>query len=56
MKPPLCNDKGGQDGAITLMEFEAWYRTQDMGALSDLNFEATLPATEATMLNLGDDT
>ncbi len=26
-----------------------------MGALFDANFEATLPATEATVLNLGDD-
>ena len=37
------------------MKFEAWGGTQDMGALFDANFESTLPATEAAVLNLSND-
>ena len=55
LKPPLCNYKGEQDGAIFLLKFKAWGGTQDMGALFDANFEATLPYTKATVLNLGSD-
>ena len=55
LKPPLCNSKGGQDGVIFLMKFEAWGRTEDMGALFDTNLETTLPATEATGLDLNND-
>ena len=56
LEPPLCNGKGGQDGAIFLMKFKAWGGTQDMGVLFEANFENTLPATEAIVLNLRDDT
>ncbi len=34
------------------MKFKAWGGTQDMGALFDANFENTLPATEAAVLDL----
>ncbi len=56
LKPSLCNGKGGQDEVIFLMKFKAWGRTQGMGALFNVNFESTLPATEAAVSNLGDNT
>ncbi len=51
LKPPLYNGKGGQDGAVFLMKFGVWVRTQDMGILSKANFEPSLPAIEATWLD-----
>ena len=37
------------------MKFEAWGGNQDMGALFDVNFENTLPATGTTVLDLTND-
>ncbi len=34
------------------MKFEAWGRTQDMGALFDANFETTLLTTESDNMDL----
>ncbi len=55
LKSRLSNGKGGKDGAIFLMKFEAWGRTRDVGALFDRNFKKTLPDTEAAVLDLTND-
>ena len=52
LKPPLCISKRGHDGAILLMNFEAWGETQGMEALFDANFKVTLPATDATVIRI----
>ncbi len=46
---------GGHDGVIFLMKVKSLDRTQDMGNLFKENFESALPATEATVLNVGND-